>query len=480
MIKFAVTSDRNASKGHLKAESDIKTMDIGFKATTDAKELIHNYHRIVPDNKQKRMFVIFSTYQSIDVIHQAQKDGFPEFNLIIADEAHRTAGYFGKNSKEGFFTRVHENNYVHSQLRLYQTATPKVYSTAAKNKGLEDSIVIASMDDPKKYGKTFYHLDFGKAVEYGILTDYKVQVLTVNEKYIDKNLQDEISDPENGINISDIGKIIGTWNAMMKRGSFSDRVYGAPMKRAIAFASVIDNQKGSRKNRSRVGSKQITRAFNQVVQDYLGSHSKDSYQIQVRHADGSMNAIEKKERLDWLREDIPDNQARILSNVKFLGEGIDVPNLDAVIFYAAKRSQIDIIQAVGRIMRKYPGKQYGYVILPIVVPLGSDPKKILDNNRTYKAVWQVLNALRSVDERFDAEINKLHLKGYRQGHASNRRINVIGVDSGPSETLNEETYQDQSDDAMSRKQDAIKVHQTSLNLKWEKDANAIYGEIVVL
>src|SRR5690606_25480996 len=119
----------------------------------------------------------------------------------------------------------------------------------------------------------------------------------------------------------------------------------------------------------------------------------------------TMSALEKNRKLNWLKEDVPEKTIRILSNAKFLTEGVDVPALDAVMFLSPRRSQIDIAQAVGRVMRKAEGKDYGYVILPIGVPAGVEPNQVLDNNEKYRVVWEVLNALRSLDERFDATIN---------------------------------------------------------------------------
>ncbi|WP_257612465.1 helicase-related protein, partial [Oenococcus oeni] len=199
-------------------------------------------------------------------------------------------------------------------------------------------------------------------------------VLTVSEQAIQKDMQQSLADAENGLNIDDIGRIIGVWNAMIKRKSFSDAVSGQPMKRAIAFTNTIAH------------SKKIAQEFNQVVNDYLGDKADDSYSIDVKHVDGTLNALQKKDALDWLADDtIDDNQARVLSNVKFLTEGIDVPNLDAVIFFAPKHSQVDIVQAVGRIMRRYEDKDYGYIILPIVIPADVTPESVLDDNKTYQA-----------------------------------------------------------------------------------------------
>ena len=222
------------------------------------------------------------------------------------------------------------------------------------------------------------------------------------------------------------------------------------MKRAIAFSRTIED------------SKRLSQQFENVVNDYL--NSDEGYSVNVRHVDGSMNALEKNEALDWLAsDDIPEDSARILSNVRFLTEGIDVPNLDAIIFLSPRKSQVDIVQAVGRIIRKFEGKDYGYIILPIVVPEGATPESILDNNKTYDVIWQVLNALRSVDERFEATINKLELNKQKP-----KNIQVIGVGAAPDDPNFNDGYV----------KEPTVAYQTELELDWEAVEGAIYGKIV--
>ena len=451
---MAVTSDRNASRGKVKDdESNIKfkASDIGFPATTSVEQVVKNYNELVEQPK-KDLLVVFSTYQSIEVLGAAQKEGFPEFDLIIADEAHRTTGAKSLNEEASVFTKVHSDDNVKGKKRLYQTATPKLYGPEAKKKAETNSIVISSMDDEGLYGKEFFRLGFGDAIVNGILTDYKLMVLAVDESVVQKDMQKSLSDSENGLNIDDVGRIIGVWNGMIKREGFTNKVSGEPMKRAIAFSRTIKD------------SKRLSEQFENVVNDYLDN--ENGYYVDVRHVDGNMNALEKNEALDWLAsDDIPENSARILSNVRFLTEGVDVPNLDAIVFLSPRKSQVDIVQAVGRIIRKFEGKEYGYIILPIVVPSGVEPEAILDNNKSYDVVWQVLNALRSVDERFEATINKLELNKKKP-----KNIQVIGVGSAP-DTTDGNNNSDKED----HKGEYIKPQ---LELEWEAVEGAIYGKIV--
>ena len=422
MISFSVVSDRKATKKK-SGEDDLSAKDIGFPATTNVDELMANYANIKKQS-QKTMTVVFSTYQSIDVISKAQKQGYPEFDLIISDEAHRTTGA-SQMGDASVFTKVHDNDIVKGKLRLYQTATPKVYGPEAKKKADDNSMVISSMDDETKYGTEIFRLGFGDVVSRGYLTDYKVSVLAVSETFVNKEMQKVMASSTSELKTSDIGKIIGVWNAMVKRNGITGEIDGAPMKRAIAFTDTIAH------------SKQIAKEFNYVINDYLGAQAEDSFTVDVHHVDGGLNALQKKTELDWLASDIADNEARLLSNVRFLTEGIDVPNLDAVIFLSPKKSQVDIVQAVGRIMRKFEGKEYGYIIIPIVIDTNSDPADVLDSNDKYKEVWQVLNALRSTDERFDAEINKLELNKKKSG-----RINIIGTNTSPDQPITEDDGKD--------------------------------------
>lgn len=452
MSSMAVTSDRNASRGSVKQDESnltIKASDIGYPATTSSKKVVENYLELMTRPK-KELLVVFGTYQSIDVLGEAQKEGFPEFDLIIADEAHRTTGAKAFGDEASSFTKVHSDLNVKGIKRLYQTATPKLYGIEAKKKAEENSSVISSMDDENLYGSVFYRLGFGDAISQDILTDYKLMVLAVDETVVQKDMQKALADSENGLNIDDVGRIIGVWNGMIKRESFADKVSGEPMQRAIAFSRTIED------------SKRLSTQFENVVNEYL--NSDEGYSVNVRHVDGSMNALEKNEALDWLAsDDIPEDSARILSNVRFLTEGIDVPNLDAIIFLSPRKSQVDIVQAVGRIIRKFEGKEYGYIILPIVVPAGETPETILDNNKTYDVIWQVLNALRSVDERFEATVNKLELNKQKP-----KNIQVIGVGGAPDDPNFNDSYV----------KEPIVAYQTELELEWEAVEGAIYGKIV--
>lgn len=459
MNTFAVCSDRKVTKkvNNENEFEDIAAVDIGFPATTDYHKLIQSQKALELSKNQSKLLVVFSTYQSIDVIIEAQKNGFYEFDLIVCDEAHRTTGATEVGKEASDFVKVHNENNVKGKKRLYQTATPRIYGEDALKKAEEMSVVISDMNDEEIYGPEFYRIGFGDAVKKGILTDYKVMVLAVDETAIARRFQAMLANKnDTELEFDDVTKIIGCWNGLIKRKSNSNLISHNPMKRAIAFAGTIRE------------SKLIKEMFTEVVEMYINDlgEQSDIVKVEIEHADGSMNALEKNEKIDWLKGEVPPNTCRILSNARFLTEGIDVPELDAVMFLKPRKSRIDIAQAVGRVMRKASGKEYGYVILPIGIPAGVDENTVLDRNEKYRVVWDVLNALRSIDERFDATINKLELNKKKP-----KQLEIIGVGDAP----------DEEDGGFEVESPREVREQLSLNLDEDEFSDierAIYGKIV--
>ncbi|MFE9169461.1 DEAD/DEAH box helicase [Streptomyces kebangsaanensis] len=396
---FAVCSD--AQVGKQKAQGDDKDMsthDLALPATTSPDRLIAQMASVeaVPG-----LTVVFSTYQSIATISAAQKQGLPRFDLVLCDEAHRTTGVTLSGHDESAFVRVHDDSFIGADRRLYMTATPRVYSDDTKQEAKGASAAVASMDNEAQYGPEFHRLGFGKAVEQGLLTDYKVLILTIDEGVVAKTLQEGFAGGDSELRLDDAAKIIGCWNALAKRtGTFADGSgFGkdeAPMKRAVAFS------------RSIADSKAIMERFNEVVDAYDDADD-DVLHCEVEHVDGTFNTLRRNQLLDWLKQDPGQNNARILSNARCLSEGVDVPSLDAVLFLNPRNSVVDVVQSVGRVMRVAPGKNYGYIILPVAVPAGVSPEKALADNQRFKTVWQVLQALRAHDDRFNATVNQIEL-----------------------------------------------------------------------
>lgn len=432
---FAVCSDSDVGKKNHDDNVVVGISDLKYPATTNAKSLVNAFNQpdIFASDEQPHMNVVFSTYHSVEVIHQAQALGFPAFDFIICDEAHRTTGATFDGDDDSAFVRIHDNAYIAGKKRLYMTATPRIYSDEAEN--TEGVSNVYSMNNEKLYGDDLYVITFSKAVQLGILCDYKVIVLAVEEKHVSRRIQSLLKDENNQLKVDDAAKIVGCWKALAKQGlAASDGVHPDAMKRAVAFCQVIE--KDFRGKTHKVSSKLITEMFGAVVEayqaseiEYLKETAPDQeidtslkLQCQVQHVDGGMNATQKKSKIEWLKAEADDNVCRILSNVRCLSEGVDVPSLDAVLFLTPRNSQVDVVQSVGRVMRRAEGKELGYVILPVVIPAGEEPENALNNNQAYRVVWQVLNALRAHDDRFDAMINKLEFNG-----KDTARMEVVAV-----------------------------------------------------
>ncbi|NBQ71174.1 MAG: damage-inducible protein, partial [Nitrosomonadaceae bacterium] len=343
--------------------ADINIHDLAYPATTDAKKLAAK----IAHPHDGEMTVIFSTYQSIQVISEAQKRyGLPAFDLIICDEAHRTTGATLAGEDESNFVRIHDQNFIAGAKRLYMTATPRIFGDAIKSKAKEVDATLASMDNPLLFGETLFELSFSYAVQKKLLTDYKVLVLAVDETLVSANVQKRLTDHHNELILDDATKIIGCYRALSKLDVKADVVADPhPMRRAVAFCRDIKS------------SKSVTNEFAQVIEEYLKNQPLPDNQIpltcEVDHVDGTFNATARNSRLSWLKEDSPMHTCRILSNARCLSEGVDVPALDAILFLHPRKSQIDVVQSVGRVMRRAENKNMGYVILPIGVPAGLSP-----------------------------------------------------------------------------------------------------------
>lgn len=410
---FAVCSDSDVGKKRKKDDDTVQTFahELRYPATTQPARLAEEMNQ---RHDAQHMSVVFSTYHSIDVIHRAQHEwDLANFDLIICDEAHRTTGATFDSEDESAFVKVHDADYIRSARRLYMTATPRIYGDSAKASAEKDNVALCSMDDETLYGKELYVVTFSDAVRRGLLVDYKVIVLAVEEAHVSRRLQNLLKDENKQLKVDDAAKIIGCWKALSKQGLDNDLVGDhAAMQRAVAFCQVIEVAKGGKTHK--VSSKQISGMFQAVVEAYQEAEEFEQVArltCEAKHVDGSMNAGQKETKLDWLKSEIPENTCRILSNVRCLSEGVDVPALDAVLFLTPRNSQVDVVQSVGRVMRNAPGKKRGYVILPVVIPAGVEPHEALSDNKTYAVVWQVLQALRSHDDRFDAMVNKLDLIG---------------------------------------------------------------------
>ena len=400
---IGICSDTRAGRN----DEDADMAELAMPVTTDPEKIAEK----LAAEHGEAMTAVFCTYQSLELVAQAQADGAPAFDLALCDEAHRTTG-IQETANASAFTLIHDDDKLLARKRLYMTATPRLYTDRAKAKVSNDTsdFDVYSMDDEAVYGPEFYRMGFGETVEGGHLTDYKVLVIAVAEDPVLENYDDlEINESGRRIKVEEAVKLAGCWDALADptTRTAEGRITGQinpkeAARRAIAFTNTIKN------------SQQVEQYWRPVADLISPPHnlSVELLQCEVRHTDGARNALERANVISWLQSGNPDGGCRIVTNAKCLTEGVDVPALDAVLFVEPKRSQIDVVQAVGRVMRRSAGKRTGYVVLPVVVPSGSNlADDIVLSGSDFKQVWSVLKALRSHDERLDVAINTADLTG---------------------------------------------------------------------
>jgi predicted helicase len=442
MAAICICSDAEITKQKQKqGDSDsFSVVDLALPASTSVPSIVKQFTALATA-PPKGMTVVFSTYQSINVIAEAQQalrkslPKFGEFDLIICDEAHRTTGVSIAGADESNFTKVHNNDFLHAKKRLYMTATPRLYNDETKSKAAQNEALLCSMDDEALYGSEIYRIGFGEAVEKGLLTDYKVLILTLSDQDVPPAVQQMLKGDDNEISTDDASKLIGCVNALSKQVLGDEGIIKEtdpePMRRAVAFCSNI------------AASRKITGTFNSATDTYIDALPEEKREsmvsVQAQHIDGGMNAPRRDELLAWLKAEIPERECRILTNVRCLSEGVDVPSLDAVLFLSARNSQVDVVQSVGRVMRRAPGKKYGYIVIPIVVPSTVDAAQALDDNDRYRVVWTVLNALRAHDDRFNATVNKIELNNKRPAQILVGRPDTSFPDGNPVNVGHDET-----------------------------------------
>ena len=403
---------------------DISVMELPIPVTTNIEKITQQ----LQSRQSDALTVVFSTYQSLPNI-SAAISGLSDFvfDLIICDEAHRIACVDSKTNfdSQSGFRLIHDEEKVPARRRLFMTATQRIYKETVKD---DDDRDVYSMDDENLFGPELYCMTFGEAVEQDLLTDYQVIAIGVSAKLYSSLSGRPINVPTGRIfTDDDIVRILGCYDALADPESLSlKRSDGTDTMREIGeFRGGVEEycQRAIAYTRTVSKSKHIEEYFETIKQNYLLGHDIDQSQLlrlEVDHINGTMNAFERKRKLNWLRDNADksssDEQAsaRLLTNARCLVEGVDVPALDAVIFFDSKQSHVDIVQAVGRVMRKAPGKTIGYVILPVILEAGQslDSPEVIANHPDFKQVFHVLNALRSHDERLDILMNSK--KGHKK------------------------------------------------------------------
>ncbi len=438
-----VCSDDKVGKSKDEDNDDINFSELPLKSSTRLEDILSVHEKAQKENKR---FIIFSTYQSALRIKEAQKAGLKEIDLIICDEAHRTVGLlYSSNERDdkNAFTLCHSDENIKATKRLYMTATPKVYSESSKAKAKESDNVIYSMDDADTFGEEIYTLNFERAIALDLLTDYKVIILAVrseNLSGVTNSVNKKISQlkaegtklDKKLINNEFVCKIVGTHKGLAKQdvialddenkedNDLKNKADTFVSQRAISFCKSIQT------------SKNIKDSFETIMECYDEELKKKSFknlQISIDHVDGTMNCKERLDKLEELNKFQP-NICKVLSNARCLSEGVDVPALDSVIFFDGKSAMVDIIQAVGRVMRKAKNKKRGYIILPIA--LEESEIQNLDeavNNTNFKNIWKVIKALRSHDPSL---VDEATFK---------EKIKIFGSDDNSEENHNDEGLQ---------------------------------------
>ncbi len=393
---YAVCSDSQVGRRrHSNADLiDLPASDLVIPPHTNAGSLAMQASGV----DRNAMTVIFATYQSIDVIKEAQADHrLPDFDLAICDEAHRTAVVSQRKGKDTLFAKIHKQENVRTHRRLYMTATPRVYAESVRDRAGKKNEDLCSMDKEDPFGPVLYEFGFPDALDKGVLANFEVVVLTIPEAGVARAMGSKKY--SNTLPLDTTGKLIGCWQALAKADVGEFLMDTRPMRSAIAYCQNIEL------------SEALVRDWEPAVEAYrtmAGAPDSEwmEHKLELKHVDGTFRADERNKSLAWLAEP-PENFCHVLSNVRCLSEGVDVPALDAILFMNPRESQIEVVQAVGRVMRRFEGKKTGYVILPVVAPQGTDPASILDRNKRYEVIWKVINALRSHDSGLDAEVNLL-------------------------------------------------------------------------
>ena len=355
--------------------------------------------------------VIFGTYQSGHRIAEALAGSGKQISVMIADEAHRTAGLrrIAKGEEEQKlrdFTVCHNDEKFPAKFRIYQTATPRVYDTGGKSLKNDDWIV-RNMDDEEVFGVELYRKSYADAVANEWLTDYRIIALGVNDEDAYKTANDLASKSSKALS-----------TAHFLRGLALALVMAGALRRshsALAIRSSINFMNTIRK------SDEMTKALQtQLVRNWVqrklnvDAGDKVAAAYTLEHLDANSNVAKREHAKARLAEATESNPHGII-NVGIFGEGTDAPSLSAVGFIEARRSPVDVIQAVGRVMRRSPGKEMGYIICPILIPPDVDAESWLRTSGPedgWKELGQILLALRAHDSRIEdnlADLLQLYL-----------------------------------------------------------------------
>jgi superfamily II DNA or RNA helicase len=371
---LCVCSDDTVNKSDDQAISTVD--ELPFEVTTNPDDiaifLTHSGTRI-----------IFSTYQSSARVAQAQQLTGTTFNLVICDEAHRLTG-----KTDADYATVLDNSKIVAEKRLFMTATPRTYTPAAKSKAEDRGVDITSMDDETVYGPVLHKLSFGEAIKQDLLSDYRVLIVGVTDPQVQ-----ELIDRREIVSVNDT--VTTDARTLAAHIGLAKATKDYNLKRTISFHSRIKS------------ADQFAQDHIKIL-DWLPDTHKPEGTTWTGTISGAMNTGERRRLLTQLKQDDQDRHA-LLTNARCLTEGVDVPSLDGVAFIDPRSSQVDIIQAVGRAIRKSANKEIGTIVLPVLIPTDTDTARALEDS-AFKPIWAILNALRSHDEEFAVQLNNLRME----------------------------------------------------------------------
>ena len=370
---LCVCSDQTVgAKG---ADEAIHTVaDLAFPVTSDAEEV----RRFLVGAGER---VVFCTYQSSSVIAQAQMDSaIPAFDLTVADEAHRCAGKVGSD-----FSAILDNVRIRSHRRIFATATPRTYSSNVKKAAADRGVDVVGMDDPALFGKVLHALPFGEAIARGLLTDYQVVIVGVDNPTIARWIANRaLVTTDTGIEIDS--------QSLAARIGLLKAIKDYDLKRIISFHNRV--------NRAQAFATDLTH-----VMAWVSAEHRPAGILNTDFVSGEMPAGKRKTKLDRLKA-LSAGERRVLSNARCLAEGVDVPALDGVAFVDPRSSQVDIIQAVGRAIRLSPDKKAGTIVLPVFIAHGDNAEDAIEASH-FKPIWDVLNALKAHDDVLASELDQI-------------------------------------------------------------------------
>ena len=411
-------STRNTAADPTLDNSNVSASEVKGKVTTDPAEIA----RWISGRRDTAQFsVIFGTYQSGSRIAEALNETSVTANVLVADEAHRTAGLRRKRNAKNSgmsdeerrirdFTLCHDNDAFPATYRVYQTATPRIYDTRRVKREQASDWIIRTMDDETIFGVELYRKSYVEAVKNGWLADYRIIAVGVNgpDAYRIANMLAGETASQGRNPLTSTHFLRGLAFSLAMGGATQNRGDGSvPIKSCIAFMNTVDKS-------SNMKDALQTDAVRQWLQDWLDDNEdgRTAASYTLEHLDASSNVTARENAKLRLAEATEANPHGII-NVGIFGEGTDSPSLNAVAFLEARKSPIDVIQAVGRAMRTSPGKETGYIICPIVIPPNVDPEQWLsvsDKEEGWQELGQILLALRAHDQRIeDNLVDLLHL-----------------------------------------------------------------------